>query len=152
MSMEDVVKLSTWMRRLSSLSWCLCMVEHCHADGGHYRLAWFSAFRLSFFLCDREFTRQTLFQWWGSENCSDEVVQRTVNSILWGRYICFHSKREMVTMLRSRDVNLRRPASFWITIHVPMLVIISVLKKKALFLDSPSYLWITCYTIANLLY
>ena len=37
-SMEDVVKLSTRTRWLSSLSWCLRVIEHCHAEGGNYRL------------------------------------------------------------------------------------------------------------------
>ena len=32
-SMEDEVKLSTRKRRLSSLSLCLCVVEHSHVDG-----------------------------------------------------------------------------------------------------------------------
>ena len=35
-NMEDAVKLSTRMRRLSPLSSCLCMVEHCQVEGGHY--------------------------------------------------------------------------------------------------------------------
>ena len=38
-SMEDAAKLSTRMRRLSLLYWCFSVVEHCHAEGGHYRLA-----------------------------------------------------------------------------------------------------------------
>ena len=46
-SMEGVVKLFTRMRQLSPLSWCLCMVEHCHAEGEHYWLARFSPFKLS---------------------------------------------------------------------------------------------------------
>ena len=37
-SMEDAVNLSTRMMRLSPLSWCLCVVEHCHTVRGHYRL------------------------------------------------------------------------------------------------------------------
>ena len=37
--MKDVVKLFTWMKRLSLLSWCLYVVKHCHAEGGHYQLA-----------------------------------------------------------------------------------------------------------------
>ena len=41
-SMEDTVKLSPWMRQLSLLFWCLYMVEHCHAGGGHHQLARFS--------------------------------------------------------------------------------------------------------------
>ena len=47
--------------------------------------------------------------------------------------------RETVTMLRSRDVIQRDPATFWRMIHIPMSVIISVLKKKALLFDSHLY-------------
>ena len=43
---------------------------------------------------ERGFERQTLFQWWWSEICSEEVAQRTVNRILWGRDTCSHSKVE----------------------------------------------------------
>ena len=43
--------------------------------------------------------------------------------------------REMVTMLKSRDVIHRGPTSFWCMIHVPVSVIIPVLKKKALLFD-----------------
>ena len=38
--------------------------------------------------------RQTLCQWWGSENCINEMVQRTVNRILWGRGTYSDSKEE----------------------------------------------------------
>ena len=48
--------------------------------------------------------------------------------------------RETVTMLRSKDVIYWGLASFWFMIHVLMLVIIPVLKKKALFFYSPSYM------------
>ena len=44
--------------------------------------------------------------------------------------------REMVTMLRSRDMIHREPASFRCMIQVSVSVIISVLKKKALLFDS----------------
>ena len=95
MSMKDVVKLSTQMRWLSPLSWCLCVVEHCHIEGRHYQLARFSTFRLSALRpYEREFKRQTLYQWWESENCSDEVAQRTVNRILWSWDTCSLSKLE----------------------------------------------------------
>ena len=40
-SMEDGVKLSTRMRWLSSLSWCLRVFEPCHTDGEHNRFARF---------------------------------------------------------------------------------------------------------------
>ena len=45
-SMENAVKLFTRMRRLSPLSWFV--VEHCYVEEGHYRLAKFSAYWLSF--------------------------------------------------------------------------------------------------------
>ena len=47
--------------------------------------------------------------------------------------------REIVTMLRSRDVIHRVPASFCCMIHVPESVIIPILKKKALIFYSPPY-------------
>ena len=93
--MEDVVKLSTRMRRLSPLSWCLCVVKFYHPKGGHYRLARFSAFRLSSLRSHkRGFKRETLCQWCGSENRSDEVAQGTLIRILRGRDTCSHSKVE----------------------------------------------------------
>ena len=42
--------------------------------------------------------------------------------------------KEMVTMLRSRGVIPRGPVSFWCMIYVPVSVIMTVLKKKALLL------------------
>ena len=45
--------------------------------------------------------------------------------------------KETVTMLRSRDVIHRGIALPRYMIHVPVSVIISVLKKKALLFDSP---------------
>ena len=69
MSMEDVVTLSTRMRRLSSFSQCLRVVGHCHTKKKrHYLLVIFSAFRLtSLRLHERSFKRQTLRgkQWGG---------------------------------------------------------------------------------------
>ena len=72
----------------------------------HFRLWWrreapfhwlstlrFSTFRLSSLRPNkRGFEGQTLFQWRGSENWSEEVSQRTINQILRGRDTCFHSK------------------------------------------------------------
>ena len=46
--------------------------------------------------------------------------------------------REMVTMLRSRDMIHWGPASFWFIILVPMSVITPALKKKALFFIHPN--------------
>ena len=36
---EGYSKVVPWMSPVSPLSWCLCLVEHCHAERGHYRLA-----------------------------------------------------------------------------------------------------------------
>ena len=47
--------------------------------------------------------------------------------------------RETVTMLRSWDGIHRELASFSCMIHVPVSVIIPVLKKKVLLFDSSSY-------------
>ena len=58
---------------------------------------------------------------------------------------------ETVTMLRSRDVILRWPASFLCMIHVPVSVIISVLKKKGITFYSPSYIVIVLYIFVALL-
>ena len=81
------------MKRLSPLSWCLCEIEHCHAEGADYQLRGFNTFSLSSFQrSERGFKRQTLCQWWGSENCSDKVTQRTVNRILQGRETYSYSK------------------------------------------------------------
>ena len=73
LSMEDVVKLSTWMRGLSPLYWCLCVVKHWYAERGQNWLARFSTFRLSSFQPHERgcFKKPTLCQWRGSENCSD---------------------------------------------------------------------------------
>ena len=38
-SMKDVVKLSTQVKQLSPLSWCLCVIEHCCVEKRHYQLA-----------------------------------------------------------------------------------------------------------------
>ena len=55
----------------------LCVVEHCHAEGGHYWLARFSAYRLSsLWPYERGFNKQTLKQWRGSENCSEQNFMR----------------------------------------------------------------------------
>ena len=83
-----------------------------HAKGRHYRLARFTALRLSSLRPNER--GQTLYQKRESKNCSDQVAQRKVNRILRGRDTCSHSLlRETVTMLRSRDVIHRWPALFW---------------------------------------
>ena len=48
--------------------------------------------------------------------------------------------RETVTMLRSRDVIIRGPASFWYMTDVPVSVIIFVPKKKTLPFDIAPYI------------
>ena len=40
------------------------------------------------------FKKQTLCQWLGSESSGDEVAERRVNKILWGRDTCSHLKVE----------------------------------------------------------
>ena len=83
------------MKRLSSWSWWLSVVECCPSEEGCHRQTKFSAFRqLSFRPHERGFKWQILCQWRGSENCSDEVVQRTINRILRSRGTWFHSKVE----------------------------------------------------------
>ena len=53
----------------------------------------FSAFRLpSLRLNEKGFKRQTLCQWRGNENCTEEVAQRTVKRILRSRDAYSHSK------------------------------------------------------------
>ena len=67
------------------------------------------------------------------------MAQRTVN-----RDTCSHLK---VAMLTSWDVIHRGSASFWCMMHVPVLIIIPVLKKKALLFDSPSCIYIYIFII-----
>ena len=77
-----------------------------------------------------------------SENCSDDVAQRTVNETLRQEYMLLFEGGTFLlreTMLRSRDVIHTGSASFWSMIHVLVSVIIPVLKKKALLFDSPLY-------------
>ena len=86
------------------------------------------------------FKRQT-WQWQRSENCSDEVAQRTINRILrgMGRFKGGALPwKETVNLLRSRGVIHRALVSFWYMIHFHASVIIPVLKKKALLFDSLS--------------
>ena len=42
LSMEDVVNMSRRTGWLSPLFCCLCVVKHCHDEGGHYRLEIFT--------------------------------------------------------------------------------------------------------------
>ena len=81
--------------------------------------------------------RQWKLQWWSGSKNSPQNFTRP------GYMLPFEGGtrllREMVTMLRRRDVIHSGPASFWCMIHVPVSVIILVLNKKALLLDLPSY-------------
>ena len=85
------------------------------------------------------------------------MAQRTVNRILQGRDTCSHLKVEhcyweMVTMFRSRNVIHRGSASFWYMIHLPVLVIILVLKESITFwlaLISFKNKWINYVNVAK---
>ena len=81
--------------------------------------------------------RSHQFWWRGRENSNNEVTQRTVKRILQGMDRCSLSK---VIVLWCRNVIHRGSASFLCRIHVPVLVIIPVIKKKALGFDSLSYI------------
>ena len=67
---------------------------------------------------------------------SIEFYEAGIQALIWMWNMLM---KDFVTMLRSRDVIYKGPASFWCMIHVPVLVIIPVLRKKALLFDSPSY-------------
>ena len=102
-SMEDAVKLATWMKRFSPLSWRFCTVEYCHAERWHYRVVRFSVFsQLTFRPHERRFKRLSLCQWRRSENYSVKWLKETVNRILLRSLIrrCKLRLREMQTLLR----------------------------------------------------
>ena len=81
--MDDAVKLPTWMRWLSPLFWCLCVVEHCHTVGGHFWLrSWVS------------FIRFLLWASSGSQCMPQSQPERTVNRIFQGKDTYSHSKVE----------------------------------------------------------
>ena len=74
-SMVDEVKLSTRMRRLSPLSGCSCVIEHFHAERGHYRLARFSAFRWDLNRYNYSWSEFTWESWqWRSTALSKKFV------------------------------------------------------------------------------
>ena len=102
-----------------------------------------SAFRLSsLWTQERGFKKQMLRQWRASENCNDEVAERTVKRILWDMDTCSHSE---VKLCYWEKRWLCWEVGIWpteIQLHVPVLVIIPVLKEKALVFDSPSYILI----------
>ena len=132
--MDDAIRLSTRMRQMSHSSQWLCVVEHCHAEGDYCRLARFNGFwQSSLWHHKRGLKRQTLYQWWGSENRIDEVAQNTINRIYEaGIHALIRGwtlrLREMMTMVGRRDVIQRGPASFWCMKQVLELVIIPVLN------------------------
>ena len=97
-------ELAKWWYPPSAWQWS---TTHRHQDKRDNHLIWVDNFTASSILTrfsafsllshqphEREFKRQTLCQWWGSENCSDEIAQRTVNRILRGRDTCSYSKVE----------------------------------------------------------
>ena len=83
-SMEDVVKLSTWMRWLSPLSWCLCVwssIVMKKEDIGKINDLFGpmkEGLRGKHYACDREM--------------KTAVAKRAVNRILQGRYTCSYLK------------------------------------------------------------
>ena len=107
----------------------------------NYQLARFSASDYHLFGLMKEGLMQTLYQWQRSENGSDEVAQKNgqQNFTRLGYMLSFECGTLLLKwwLLKSRDVIYRGTASLWCTIHVPVLVIIPILKKKALLFDSP---------------
>ena len=87
--------------------------------------------------------RKWKLPWW---NCSKNSQQ---NFMRQGYMLSFEGGRfllkEMMTMLRSRDVIHSGPASFWCMIHVPVLLIIPVQKKNTSLFDLPSFIYIYIY-------
>ena len=81
-----------------------------------------------------------LRQWRGSENCSHEVAQRTVDRILRDRDTCSHSKgeycyREKRLLCWEAEMwSIENQLLFKWVLHVPVTVIIPGLKKKRYFL------------------
>ena len=73
-------------------------------------------------------TRKWKLQWWsGLKNSQQDFTRQGYMLSFEGKTLLF---RETMTMLGSKNVIYRRPASFSCMIDVPVLVIIPVLKKK----------------------
>ena len=90
--------------------------------------------------------RKWKLQWWsGSKNSQSNFMKQGYMLSFEGGTLLL---REMMTMLRSKDVIHRGSASFCGMIPIPMLVIIPVIKKKALLLDSPRHIFCwACYIV-----
>ena len=73
---------------------------------------------------------------------SREFYDVDIHALIWRWKL---QRREMVTMLRSRDGIFRGPASFCCMTHVLVSVIIPVLKKKALHVNSLSHIYVYIY-------
>ena len=93
--------------------------------------------------CREQVTRKWKLQWWSDSKNSQQNFTRQgyMLSFNGGTFLL----RDMVTMLRSRDVIYRRPASIWCVNLVHVSVIIPVQKKSALLFDSLSYIYIYIY-------
>ena len=91
---------------------CVCMVSHS-CD--------YTTRVPSLLPYERGLKRQALCQWWESENCSGSKNSQQ-NFTKQGYMLSFKGGtlllREMVTMLRSRNVIHRGPVSFWCMIHI----------------------------------
>ena len=103
--MEDAIKLTTRMRRLFPLSWCLGVVTYCHTIGRHYRFARFGPFRLSsLWLHEREFipvARKWKLQWWiGSKNSQQNFTKQGIHPLIGRRNIAIERKGDYVEKLR----------------------------------------------------
>ena len=135
--MEGSVKFSTWMRRLSPFSWYVCVVEHCHVQEGHYRLTIWVSF-IGFLLWASSvslYALEFIFSPLGKKSTRKNNQQ---NFTRQGFMLSFEGRilllRETMTMFGSRDAIHRGPASFLCMIHVPVLVIIPVVRKRYNFL------------------
>ena len=78
------------------------------------------------------------------------INQKTIKRISRGRNTCSYLKVEHCYGYKGLifwKVIHREPSSFWRMINVFVLVIIPVLKKKALLFDSPSYYYNSSYLV-----
>ena len=79
-------------------------------------------------------TTKWKLQWWsGSKNSRQNFTRQGYMFLFEGGTLLL---REKVTMLKSSDMIRREPPSFSYMIHVPLSVIVPVLKKKMLLFDS----------------
>ena len=132
--MEDAVKLSTQMRQLSLFSWCLCG----QALSGQWKTSSIGKLSLTHRILALSLVKVSIY---ASEFIVSPLDKKSTRKNSWqnfmrqGYMLSFNGRtlllREMVTMLRSRDVIYKEPAPFWCMIYVPVLVIIPMPKKKA---------------------